>query len=162
MVPQWGGARVSGRTGVASGYHLMRMWSRDSALGFWSTRWGSWGGAFVSALPDLHPTMLTWHWPWPWLPPTGTGPWGGGTGGPSDPSRAPFLPRELWVYVHKFSADVWVLIYAFFSSWRRCSRSWRTEIKICILQVQIYCTYSFTTSLQGAPLILEEWNSSGN
>lgn len=56
--------------------------------------------------------------------------------------------------VSKFSADMRVLIYAFYSSSRRCYRSLRTEIKICILQVQIYCTYSFTVSLQGGSINL--------
>lgn len=68
------------------------------------------------------------------------------------PSSARTPPQELCV--GRFSADVRVLIYAIYSSSRRCYRSLRTEIKICILQVQIYCTYSFTVSQQGAPLIL--------
>lgn len=107
------------------------------------------GGAFVSALPDLRPAAVTW--PRPLLRATHVdGARSTGTRGHPSSARTP--PQEL--RVGRSSADVRVLIYAIYSSSRRCYRSLRTEIKICILQVQIYCTYSFTVSQQGAPLIL--------
>lgn len=77
---------------------------------------------------------------------------GGGVGLRDVPSQVQTPPGEL--HVRRFSADVRVLIYAFYSSWRRCYPSLRTEIKICILQVQIFCTYSFTVSLQGGSINL--------
>lgn len=124
--------------GLCGWGRLRRTWSRDSALGF--------------------------------SPPTGCFPawWPGVVTAPLDtPLDTPLAPSSVWTEpepalcrllpgssVSVFSADARGLIYAFYSSSRRCYRSLRTEIKICILQVQIYCTYSFTISLQGAPLIL--------
>lgn len=97
------------------------------------TLWDSWGGSFAQPSQACGP-------PWSVVitPPT--------SGPPQEtaPVREHASPR----------AEVWVLIYAFYSSLRRCYRSLRTEIKACILQVQIYCTYRFSVSLQGGSINL--------
>lgn len=99
------------------------------------TLWGSWGGAF--AQPSQACGQL---WSAVTPPPAPN----------SGPSQGKAPVRE----DKPPGAEVLVLIYAFYSSLRRCYRSLRTEIKACILQVQIYCTYSFTVSLQGGSINL--------
>lgn len=92
------------------------------------------GRIVCSALPGLRRAMVCGHNP----PPT---------------SGPPQETAPVWEHASP-GAEVWVLIYAFYSSLRRCYRSLRTEIKACILQVQIYCTYRFSVSLQGGSINL--------
>lgn len=93
------------------------------------------GRSVCSALPGLRPAVVCGHTTT--TPPTRGHPRGQPQSGKTPPG-----------------AEVLVLIYAFYSSLRRCYRSLRTEIKACILQVQIYCTYSFTVSRQGGSINL--------
>ena len=98
---------------------------QDSALGQSKgvTLWGSWGGALFS--PGLWAALVCGHTTTPpgWGRPSGLSPSPGGR-----------LPCG---QVLSRSAGAHLCLYC---SLRRCYRSLRTEIKTCILQVQIYCT----------------------
>ena len=100
---------------------LSRILPLGSPMGV--TPWGSWGGALFS--PGLRPAVVCGH--------TTTPP---GSGHPSglSPSLGGRLPCG---QVLSRGAGAQLCLH---SSLRRCYRSLRTEIKTCILQVQIHCT----------------------
>ena len=73
-VPGW----VAG-LGRADGGRLPRIWSRDSALGFWSTRWGSREGRLFRPFQTCAPPPWSrdhdpCSWPPAWMEPAALGP----------------------------------------------------------------------------------------
>lgn len=147
-VPGWVAGMEHG-----DGGQLSRTQSRESALGLGHPGPDPLGRLVVGALPSCEPSGGHCA--------GGVNPQASSAWTEQEPAAAlwePLSPARcgllLGLSVLAGSQQMWVLIYAFYSSLRRCYRSLRTEIKLCILQVQIYCTYSFTVSLQGGSINL--------